>query len=192
VPLSRQTAEADLLALFAASRLFALRSADPPAGRAVHRAVGRGHPPPAVSGQRWRQRGDVPEAGVHHSRRARLSCRRMRRRRGLCLCRPGVPPAGRRAGRIRAGRARILRAQRHRGGGCRRCWRWRSRRKRGWAGRNITSASAMWALPASLIDGAATAGAVARRLRQNGMSAPAPPKNQRQRSCQPIRACSTR
>ncbi len=84
--------------------------ADPAAGRAVPRPLGRGHPPPHVSHHRSGRPRALPAPGPHHSGVARLS-RLARRRRGgrLLLSRPGVPPSRRGAGRIHAGRHRILR-----------------------------------------------------------------------------------
>ena len=98
-----------------ARRLRARRAVDPAAGRAVPRHLGRGHPPPHVPHHRSGRQRALPAPGPHHPGVARLSRLRRGRRGGrLLLSRPGVPPSRRGAGRVRAGRHRILRAPRHR------------------------------------------------------------------------------
>ena len=82
--------------------------------------VGRGHARAVVPHAGHRRGRAVPAPrvhdpslpGLHRLGRFRASCR-------LFLLRSGVPPAPRRAGRIRAGGHRKLRPARPRGGGCR-------------------------------------------------------------------------
>ena len=103
-----------LLASYARAGYARATPADPAAGRAVPRPVGRRHPQEPVSRLRSDGRRALPAARPHHSGRARLSrLAAGRPARGLLLSRPGVSLQRQRAGEFDAGRRRILRPRGH-------------------------------------------------------------------------------
>ncbi len=94
------------------------RARDPAAGGAVPRSLGRGHPPPHVSGRTIRRAASCACAPTSPFRsRATISPRRRPagRRRSAISARSSAT-ATRRPGRVPPGRHRIVRTHRHRGG----------------------------------------------------------------------------